>query len=100
MSLNMTHPDLEPLIESGGAGSVAKNNNRWRLNKKVRQAGQALRRRDSKGYQEKCGRLRLGGILCAFTLLLIYLSNLKPYQHMMIVRIPADDASLPGPKGI
>jgi hypothetical protein len=100
MSLNKAHPDLEPLIETGSTASAGAKNNRWRFNKKVRLPGLALRRRDPKGYQEKCGRIRLGGILCAFTFLLIYLSNLKPYQHMTVVRIPEDDLTLPGPRGI
>lgn len=97
MSLNKTNSDLEPLIESQ---SAAVKNSRWRFNRKVKLPGLISRRRDPKAYQEKCGRIRLGAILCAFAFLVIYLSNLKPYQHMMIVRIPDDDNSLPGPKGI
>lgn len=97
MSLNKTHPDLEPLIESSNA--PAGKNSRWRFNKKVKLAGLILRRRDPKS-QEKCGRVRLLAILCAFAFLLIYLSNLKPYQNMMIVRIPEDDSGVPGPRGI
>lgn len=89
MPLNKTHPDSEPLIESKST----------KLNKKVKFSGLLTRRRDPKGYQEKYGRARLGAILCGFAFLLIYLINLKPYQHMMVVRIPDDDLSLPGPKG-
>lgn len=95
MSLNK-NPDLEPLIESAGAA----NSSRWRFNRKVKIPGLINRRRDpTKTYQEKCGKIRLGVILCAFAFLLIYLSNLKPYQHLMVVRIPEDDPSMPGPKG-
>lgn len=98
MSLNKTHPDLEPLIESQDAGSAFKNNQKWRFNRKVKFPG-LNRRRDLKGYQEKCGRIKLGAILCFFALLVFYLSNVKTYQHMMVVRVPEDDANLPGPKG-
>jgi hypothetical protein len=97
MSLNKVHPDLEPLIES--SNPPAAKNSRWRFNKKVKLSGLILRRRDPKAYQEKCGRMRLLAILCAFAFLVIYLTNLKPYQNMMIVRIPEDDSNLPGPKG-
>lgn len=98
MSHNNSHPDLEPLlIESSGAPGT--KNRPWRFNKKVKLPGLILRRRDPKAYQEKCGRMRLLAILCAFAFLLIYLTNLKPYQNMMVVRIPEDDSNLPGPKG-
>lgn len=100
MSLNRTNSaDLEPLIESQGIGTAGKNNSKWRFNRKVKLPG-LNRRRDLKGYQEKCGRIKLGAILCFFALLVFYLSNIKSYQPMMIVRVPEDDASLPGPKGI
>ena len=99
MSPNKTHPDLEPLIESHGAGVAAKNNNKWRFNRKVKFPGLS-RRRDLNGYQEKCGRIKLGAILCFFALLVLYLSNIKSYQNIMIVRVPEDDVNLPGPKGM
>lgn len=99
MSLNKTHPDLEPLIESQGGSAAVKANNKWRFNRKVKLPG-LNRRRDLKGYQEKCGRIKLGALLCFFALLVFYLSNIKTYQPMMIVRVPEDDANLPGPKGI
>ncbi|KAG5678026.1 hypothetical protein PVAND_007734 [Polypedilum vanderplanki] len=93
---NFLASDLEPLIDVH-TSRIAKNN-RWRINRKVKIPGLGLKRRgDLKGYQEKCGRIRLLAILGAFCFLLIYLSNLKPYQHM-VVRIPEDDKSLPGPK--
>lgn len=100
MLLNNNHPDLEPLIVDSKNSSPSTKNNQWRFNKKVKLPG-LLRRRDPKAYQEKCGRIRLLLILCAFAFLLIYLSNLaKPYgADIMIVKIPPDDASLPGPKG-
>jgi hypothetical protein len=98
MSLNKSHPDLEPLIETQNP-SVAGKNSRWRINKKVKLPGLVLRRRDPKAYQEKCGRVRLLAILCGFVFLVLYLTNLKPYQNMMVVRIPEDDNDLPGPKG-
>lgn len=94
MSHNKIHPDLEPLIEAPNAAAAAKHN-KWKFNRKVKLPG-LIKRRDLKGYHEKWGRIRLGGILCAFAFLVIYLSNLKPYQHV-VVRIPEDD--LPGPKG-
>lgn len=88
MSLNSSHSDLEPLIE---VHTSAAKNGRTRVNsKKVKSSGLILRRRDHKGYQEKCGRARLLALLGAFGILLIYLSNLKPYQHL-VVRIPDDD---------
>ena len=90
MSLNKNHPDLEPLIE---VHTSAAKNGRPRVNsKKVKASGLNLRRRDSRGYryQEKCGRVRLLALLGAFGILLIYLSNLKPYQHL-VVKIPDDD---------
>jgi hypothetical protein len=96
MSLNKA--DLEPLIADSTTSPVAKNS-RWRFNKKVKLSGLILRRRDPKAYQEKCGRMRLLAILCVFAFLVIYLTNLKPYQNMMIVRVPEDDINLPGPKG-
>lgn len=94
MSLNGKHPDLEPLIESTAPPI---KNGRWRINKKVNIPGLISRRRDP-GYQERCGLVRLLAILGIFAFLLLYLTNLKPYQHM-IVRIPEDDKNLPGPKG-
>jgi hypothetical protein len=88
MSLNSNHPDLEPLIE---VHTSAAKNGRTRVNsKKAKASGLILRRRDHKGYQEKCGRARLLALLGAFGILLIYLSNLKPYQHL-VVKIPDDD---------
>lgn len=88
MSHNRSHPDLEPLIE---VHTSAAKNGRPRVNsKKVKASGLILRRRDSRGYQEKCGRVRLLALLGAFGILLVYLSNLKPYQHL-VVRIPDDD---------
>lgn len=91
MTVNNSHrDDLEPLIKSTEATSS--RNNQWRFNKKFRILGK------TKEAQE-CGRLRLGVILCGFTFLLIYLTNLKPYPHMMVVKIPEDDDNLPGPKG-
>lgn len=95
MSLNKSHPDLEPLIETHNPSK----NSRWRINKKVKLSGLVLKRRDPKAYQEKCGRVRLLAILCAFVFLVLYLTNLKPYQNMMVVHIPEDDTNLPGPKG-
>lgn len=97
MSLGKAHPDLEPLIESANAPTT--KSTRWRFNKKGKLSGLILRRRDPKAYQEKCGRVRLLAILCAFAFLLIYLTNLKPYQHMTVVKIPEDDSDVPGPKG-
>lgn len=92
MPHNKTHPDSEPLI---APPQITKFNKRGKF------SGLLIRRRDPKGYQEKYGRVRLGAILCGFAFLLIYLTNLKPYQqHMMVVRIPDDDMSLPGPKGM
>ncbi|XP_070499360.1 uncharacterized protein [Chironomus tepperi] len=93
-NINDLKADLEPLIDVHTTGT---RNSRWKINKKLKSTGLLLKRRDSKGYQEKCGRIRLLAILGAFCFLLIYLSNLKPYQHM-IVRIPEDDKNLPGPK--
>ncbi|CRL03323.1 CLUMA_CG016463, isoform A, partial [Clunio marinus] len=91
----------EPLLESSSLPpayeEIAKNN-RWRINKKAKFSGLNLRRRDPKAYQEKCGRIRLLAVLCAFAFLLIYLTNLKPYQNMIVVRIPEDDQDIPGPK--
>jgi len=99
MSLNNNHPDLEPLIESSSPSAATASSAKWRFNKKTKLSGLILRRRDPKGYQEKCGRARLLAILGAFAFVLIYLSNLKPYQHM-VVRIPEDDKNLPGPKSM
>lgn len=94
MSLN--NPDLEPLIETQNP-SVAGKNSRWRINKKTKLSG-LIRRRDPKAV-EKCGRVRLLAILCGFVFLVLYLTNLKPYQNIMVVKIPEDDTNLPGPKG-
>lgn len=99
MSLNKAHPDLEPLIESSHNVPATTKSNRWRFNKKLKLSGLILKRRDPKAYQEKCGRMRLLAILCAFGFLVIYLTNLKPYQNIMVVKIPEDDISLPGPRG-
>lgn len=87
MSLSTNHSDLEPLIE---VHTTAAKNNRPRVNSKKVKASGLLRRRDSRGYQEKCGPVKLLALLGAFGILLIYLSNLKPYQHL-VVRIPEDD---------
>lgn len=88
MSLNSNLSDLEPLIE---VHTSATKSGRPRVNsKKTKATGSILRRRDLKGNQEKCGRARLLALLGAFGILLIYLSNLKPYQHL-IVKIPEDD---------
>ena len=95
MSLN--NPDLEPLIETQNP-SVTGKNSRWRITKKTKISG-LIRRRDPKAYQEKCGRVRLLAILCGFVFLVLYLTNLKPYQNIMVVKIPEDDKNLPGPKG-
>lgn len=95
MSNSRTDSDLEPLIVS--QESPAAKNSKWRFNRKNKLFG--FKRREPKSHQEKWGRFRLGAILCAFAFLLIYLSNLKPYQHLMVVKIPEDDVSLPGPKG-
>lgn len=91
--------DSEPLIESSSTSPPLAKNNRWRINKRAI-PGFNLRRKDPKGYQERCGRVRLLAILCAFVCFLIYLTNLKPYQNLVVVRIPEDDQNLPGPKGL
>lgn len=103
MSHSKISQDSEPLIEPSSTSSsppLAKNN-RWRSAIGRRSlSGFNLRRKDAKGYQERCGRARLLVILCAFVCFLIYVTNLKPYQNLMVVRIPDDDLNLPGPKGL
>lgn len=95
------HQDSEPLLIDSSTSSVTSppiaKTNRYRINRKL--PGLNFRRRDSKGYQEKCGRIRLLIILCGFVCFLLYVTNLKPYQNLMIVKIPEDDANLKGPKG-
>lgn len=99
MSHNKVSQDTEPLIESSTTSPPLVKNNRWKINKRAI-PGFNLRRKDPKGYQERCGRVKLLAILCAFVCCLIYLTNLKPYQNLMVVRIPEDDQNLPGPKGL
>lgn len=91
MSLK-SHPDLEPLIEVHTSGAA--KGGRPRVNsKKVKASSLILRRRGSRSYynQEKCGRVRLLALLGAFGILLIYLSNLKPLNQHLVVKIPEDD---------
>lgn len=90
-----SNPDLEPLIDSH---ATTTKSSVWKFGRKVKLPGLILRRRDAKS-SERCGRIRLFAILGAFAFVLIYLSNLKPYQNM-IVHVPEDDKNLPGPKGI
>ena len=89
-----SNPDLEPLIDSH---ATTTKSSVWKFGRKVKLPGLILRRRDAKS-SERCGRIRLFAILGAFAFVLIYLSNLKPYQNM-IVHVPEDDKNLPGPKG-
>jgi hypothetical protein len=89
--------DSEPLIDSSlslNSPPIAKTN-RFRNNRKLKLPALNFRRRD----QERCGRVRLLAILSCFVCFLIYVTNLKPYQNLMIVKIPEDDINLPGPKG-
>lgn len=89
--MSPNNPDLEPLLID-----TTSNLHAWKNARKKKTAGLMLRR-----DAEKCGRIRVLIFLGGFTFLLIYLSfapNLRQYQHM-VVKVPADDINLPGPKG-
>lgn len=98
MSHKSNNQDSEPLLidssSSVNSPPIAKTN-RFRNNRKLKLPALNFRRRD----QERCGRVRLLAILCCFVVFLLYVTNLKPYQNLMIVKIPEDDDNLPGPKG-
>jgi hypothetical protein len=90
--MSNNNPDLEPLIDTPSSLQV------WKNARKEKNAGLILRRRTE---AERCGRIKVLGILGSFIFLLIYLSfatNLRQYQHM-VVKIPENDINLPGPKG-
>lgn len=90
MEISHNNPDLEPLIASNTNGTKL-----IKKEKKDKHFGLS-RKRDAKS-----SKLHIIGVLGFFIFLLIYLSfaqNLRPYQHM-VVHIPDDDITLPGPKG-